>query len=253
MTTTHLLLDIEGTTCPISFVSKVLFPYAQQALPGFLQANAQDAAVNTVVKEAWEEWRNDKDEDARALLEQAKPQHEDHHHQAIKTYLLHLISIDRKSTALKDLQGKIWEEGYGNGAIKTDLFPETLQAFQEWKTTGLELAVYSSGSVSAQRLLYQYTNEGDKRDLFCDWFDTRTGPKKESASYTTIAKRLNISPCQITFISDSRHECDAANTAGLNTLFSLRAENPDQNPGPHQTITSLTQVLKHLNHQGRSA
>lgn len=40
MTDHALLLDIEGTTTPISFVYQVLFPYAAKALPGFLAANA---------------------------------------------------------------------------------------------------------------------------------------------------------------------------------------------------------------------
>ncbi|MDA7431604.1 acireductone synthase, partial [Synechococcus sp. AH-601-O20] len=32
----HILLDIEGTTCPVSFVTETLFPYAKSELKSFL-------------------------------------------------------------------------------------------------------------------------------------------------------------------------------------------------------------------------
>ena len=81
------------------------------------------------------------------------------------------------------------------------------------------------------------------RHLFSAWFDTRTGPKKESHSYQSIAQELNTPPQSIAFISDNKAECDAAGEAGMNTLFSLRNGNPDQSPGHHKVITSLNQVL----------
>ena len=40
-----LLLDVEGTTTPITFVTRVLFPYAREHVRAFLEAHAHDAAV----------------------------------------------------------------------------------------------------------------------------------------------------------------------------------------------------------------
>ncbi|WP_115018400.1 acireductone synthase [Synechococcus sp. UW140] len=244
--TTHLLLDIEGTTCPISFVSSVLFPYAKKQLDPYLILHGHNKEVQTVITEAWQEWRIDQDETSQKLLQQSPAEEEDTAHQAISNYFQHLISIDRKSTSLKDLQGRIWEQGYRDRALQTELFPEALQALRSWRRTDLKLAVYSSGSINAQKLLYQYTPEGDIRDLFCAWFDTHTGPKKASGSYINIAKQLGIRSKQITFISDNKAECDAAEEAGLRTLFSLRDNNPDQNPGQHCVIRSLSEVLSQL-------
>lgn len=239
----HLLLDIEGTTCPITFVSNVLFPYAQKQLKTYIDTNINDEAVSRLIKDAWEEWRLDPDPKSQELLQNNNTEAKDHNHVAIHDYLQHLIAVDRKSTALKDLQGRIWKQGYTSGSIQSELYPETLAALQNWTSAGYTLAVYSSGSVAAQQLLYQYTAEGDVRHLFSGWFDTRTGPKKEIHSYQSIASELKTPPRNIAFISDNKAECDAAEQAGMHTIFSLREGNPDQSPGQHTVITSLNQVL----------
>lgn len=238
MTTTHLLLDIEGTTCPISFVARVLFPYAESALPQYLKQHQADQEIQVLICEAWKEWRSDPDPKSQQLLNSAC-----NDLNAIQGYFQHLIKVDRKSTALKDLQGRIWKQGYTSGEITSELFPETISALQALKQTGLMLGVYSSGSINAQKLLYQYTNAGDQRNLFSFWFDTRTGPKKEPQSYRSIADQLNTPIQKITFVSDSQGECNAAKQAGMRTLFSLRADNPDQDPGEHTVIKSLDQIM----------
>ena len=240
---THLLLDIEGTTCPITFVSSMLFPYAKKQLKTYLDLNSSDNAVGQLIKDAWNEWRSDPDPKSQSMLKDGTSEAEDFDNKAIHDYLQYLISIDKKSTTLKDLQGRIWKQGYNVGSIQSELYPETLTALHAWASAEFKLAVYSSGSIAAQQLLYQHTPGGDVRHLFSAWFDTRTGPKKESHSYQSIAKELNTPPRNIVFISDNKAECDAAELAGMNTIFSLRDANPDQSPGHHKVITSLDQVL----------
>lgn len=240
-----LLLDIEGTTCPISFVSDVLFPYAQTQLECFLQQQGNNPAITAIVNEAWHEWDNDPDPKQQALLQQV-PTSMRKTSQAVVPYLRTLIQEDRKSTALKELQGHIWRQGFEEGIIKADFYPEAIHCLQQWKQLGWKLAVYSSGSVQAQQLLYGHTQAGDLRWLFCAWFDTRTGNKKDQESYRAISEKLKIKPAGITFISDNGAECDAAAAAGLNVLFSLRSDNPDQDPRAHRAITSLNQVVEIL-------
>lgn len=236
-----ILLDIEGTTCPISFVADVLFPYARNHLALFLMEHGRRPEIQDIIKEAWQEWEQDPDPTSRQLLNSANEANTDQL-QALAPYFKHLIQIDRKSTALKELQGHVWNEGFSKGALKTDLYPETIECLRDWKRQGLQIAVYSSGSVKAQKLLYAHTIEGDLRDLFCGWFDTRTGEKKEAYSYNIIAQKLCLEPSNIIFISDNGAECDAAEKAGMQTIFSLREGNPDQNPRQHRAVTSLRQV-----------
>ena len=241
----HLLLDIEGTTCPVSFVSDILFPFAKQELTSYIKKHWNKSTENKAIQEATAEWKNDQSPESSRLKKQIDEQQINEIDGLIQ-YLKHLISIDKKSTALKDLQGKIWEYGYINGELKSQLFPETAECLRQWHEQGWVLSVYSSGSIQAQQLLYRHSPAGNLENLFSHWFDTRTGPKKSTESYTTIAKHLHTSPNNIWFVSDNGAECDAARSAGMQTLFSLRGGNPDRDPRDHMVIESLREVSNHL-------
>ena len=101
MTITHLLLDIEGTTCPVSFVSDVLFPYARKSLPNFLIKHKEDSAIGEILKTAEQEWNADSTPESIKIRQVSKAQNFNSL-DATRLYLEHLINIDRKSTALKD-------------------------------------------------------------------------------------------------------------------------------------------------------
>ena len=237
----HLLLDIEGTTCPVSFVSETLFPFARESLPRFVTNNHGESGVKEILKAAQHEWDNDISE-ASLKLRREHYSNKNEAYTGLIGYLLHLIKIDKKSTALKDLQGKIWLMGYQKGELKAEIFPETADCFQHWTGEKLLISSYSSGSVQAQKLLYKNTNRGDLSPSINQWFDTHTGNKKDSLSYTKISQKLKTLTSEILFISDNHNECDAARDAGMQTLFSLRHGNPDQNPQGHTVIRSLTEV-----------
>ena len=190
----HVLLDIEGTTCPVSFVAGSLFPYASQQLGDYLRAHGREPMVRELLEAVVLSWMEDPSEEARSLLKA--------HHgadgvgpdqlQALETYLRLLIRADRKLTALKDLQGMIWRQGYEDGHLKAPLFADVPEALRRWSDQGLILAVYSSGSVAAQQLLYGHSSGGDLRSLFRHWFDTRVGAKKDPESYCSLAKVMEI-------------------------------------------------------------
>lgn len=237
----NLLLDIEGTTCPVSFVGDILFPYAAAQLQPYIEQHHNEVDIQHILQRAMEEYNQDESwppgDGKKTLLSDPSEDRE-----SIASYLLHLINIDKKSTALKDLQGRIWKQGYSDGDIKSTLFSETATCLNDWTSMGLTLAVYSSGSIEAQQLLYQHTPSGDLRSMFSHWFDTHTGPKKEKNSYTLICEKMTVAPDKVLFISDSGDECDAAQQAGLRTLFSRRNGNPDQDPRGHQWVDSLNDV-----------
>ena len=241
----HLLLDIEGTTCPVSFVSDVLFPFAKQELSHYIKQHWDKSPHDKPIQAAKKEWLDDQSPESMQLKQQVM-QGGTEEVDGLIQHLKHLISVDRKSTALKDLQGKIWEHGYKNGELKSQLFPETAECLREWREQGLTLSVYSSGSIQAQKLLYRHSPAGDLEKFFSHWFDTHTGPKKSAESYKTIAEEIHSSPNKIWFVSDNGAECDAARSAGMHTLFSLREGNPDRDPRDHTVIQSLREVGAHL-------
>ena len=233
MTITHLLLDIEGTTCPVSFVAEVLFPYARAAIPTFLETHQHDPEIQQLAKEVQSAWLLDRDPQAAALRQQCKDLNEA---TRVAPYLQQLVDRDIKLTALKDLQGRIWRSGYASGALVAPLYSDVAESLVRWHQTGFTLAVYSSGSVPAQQLLYGHSTAGDLRHLFSYWFDTRIGSKQEATSYSTIAEQMSVPSQQVLFISDSLSEVEAAAAAGMSVLFSDREGNPGRDSGRFERI-----------------
>lgn len=206
-----ILLDIEGTTTPIAFVHDVLFTYAREHVRAFLNANsaADDIALL-------------REEHAVDVKEGRNPP------PLTAEYVEWLISLDRKSTGLKSLQGKIWRQGYEEGLLKAQVFEDVAPAFQRWRERGLRISIFSSGSVLAQQLLFAHTEVGDLTPFIDSYFDTTVGKKGEAESYRRIAEAMDLQTRQILFISDVMAELDAANQAGMKTILSIRPGNEPQ-------------------------
>lgn len=206
-----ILLDIEGTTTPIAFVHDVLFSYAREHVREFLAANsaAEDIALL-------------REEHAVDVREGRNPP------ESIAEYVEWLISIDRKSTGLKSLQGKIWRQGYLDGSLKSQVYADVAPAFARWRERGLRISIFSSGSVLAQQLLFAHTEVGDLTPFIDSYFDTNVGKKGEAESYRKIAEALGCDPKEILFISDIAAELDAANEAGMKIILSIRPGNTPQ-------------------------
>lgn len=214
-----ILLDIEGTTTPIDYVFGVLFPFAQKQVEAFLQTHFQESAVQADLERLRQEYAADFAQGLNV------PEWVDNSATAAVPYIHYLIATDRKSTGLKSLQGKIWESGYRDGTLRSQLFPDVKPAFERWTREGKRLYIFSSGSVQAQKLLFQYSEAGDLTRFLSGYFDTETGSKKEAESYRKIAQAIGVLPAQILFISDATAELKAAKAAGMRTLFSLRSGN----------------------------
>lgn len=240
MAISHLLLDIEGTTCPVSFVAEVLFPYARQQMGGYLRAHGHEPEVAALLDDVAESWRADPHPAAQALLAGCSPAATPA--ERVLPYLDWLIANDVKLTALKDLQGRIWRTGYASGALVAPLFADVPPALQRWRQQGLVLAVYSSGSVPAQQLLYGHTQAGNLCPLFSHWFDTRSGSKHEGSSYRGIAAAMGCEASAVLFISDALAELNAAATAGMACLFSDRDGNPSRDNGPFARISDYSRL-----------
>lgn len=243
-----ILLDIEGTTCPVSFVASVLFPYARERLASYLDTNHGDPEVQELLAATQAALAVDPNPEVQALQqvspipanqEQLQPEQTN---APLVAYLQWLIDHDIKFPALKELQGRIWASGYACGDLVAPLFDDVAPTLRRWHRDGYQLAVYSSGSVAAQQLLYRHSNNGNLEGLFSHWFDTRTGPKQQSASYGAIAKMLMLEPAQILFVSDAIAELEAANAVGMAVHFSDREGNPARAPGAFMAIKSLADI-----------
>jgi|SRR5271165_756646 len=233
------LLDIEGTTTPISFVYDVLFPYARERLEPFLRAHWDDQETQSELLQLREENVRDVAQGAPSLNDPAASPV----FQRTVAYLDWLIDRDRKSTPLKSLQGRIWQAGFAAGELKSQVFPDVPAAFANWRKQGRKIGIYSSASVLAQQQLFEHVaGVGDLSGLISYWFDTRVGGKRDSASYKRIAVELKERPDDLLFISDVTAELDAARQAGLNTRLALRPGNTEQPASDHETIKSFDEV-----------
>lgn len=225
--TAAFLLDIEGTTTPLAFVSETLFPYAERRLDAWLVERWSDPSLVEDIRE----------------LSKALPSEQPATPQTAASHLHALIARDAKDTTLKSIQGKIWKDGYASGEIRGDIYPDVKPFLQRCQKAKRAVSIYSSGSVLAQKLLFGHSVEGDIRPYLSGYFDTVTGPKKAPESYRSIAKALERQPGAITFISDVVEELDAAAFAGFQTLLSVRPGNkPVENQTSHKKISNFDNI-----------
>jgi enolase-phosphatase E1 len=223
-----ILLDIEGTTTPIAFVTDTLVPYARAHLRRYLEIHGNSADGARVIARLQAEHAAERTADAPAWSAEA--------------YARWLMDRDRKSSALKDLQGRIWEEGYAGGALTGPVFEDVPRALARWRASGTPVGIFSSGSVLAQQWLFRRSSAGDLTRYLTWHFDTAVGPKQQPASYARIAESVHLPAPAITFVSDVLGELDAARTAGMATRLCIRPDNPPQPAHHHPIITTFDQL-----------
>jgi enolase-phosphatase E1 len=199
-----IVTDIEGTTSSLSFVKEVLFPYARSNLRKFVAAHKDEEPVRALLQEAKTEVGGGLSDDE--IVEQ----------------MLRWIDEDKKITALKSLQGLIWEDGYRNGDYTGHMYDDAVENLRRWHEQGIPLYVYSSGSVHAQKLLFGHTDHGDLTGLFDGYFDTHIGHKRDTDAYQHIVEELKLPAEEILFLSDTKEELDAAQAAGMQTIWLVR-------------------------------
>jgi enolase-phosphatase E1 len=217
-----IVLDIEGTTTPISYVYDVLFPYVRRELPAYVGEYLDDVRLQPPIKWLREEWEADaaRGEHPPALRENDGDREE--RAASIVAYAEWLMDRDRKATGLKALQGLISRRGYENGSLHGEVYPDVPVAFARWHKAGIPIAIFSSGSVVAQQNLFSTTAHGDLTRWIRHFFDTLVGPKRSPESYGRIAFGMECEPARMLFISDVVAELDAAREAGCDTRLCIR-------------------------------
>ncbi|XP_060635312.1 enolase-phosphatase E1 [Anolis sagrei] len=243
------LLDIEGTTTPIAFVKDTLFPYIKENIHDYLRTHWEEEEcqedVGLLRKQAEEdshlggvvpipmESRDGEEEIERVI-------------QAVVDNVSWQMSLDRKTMALKQLQGHIWRAAYENGRVKGEFFEDVVPAVKKWREAGMKVYIYSSGSVEAQKLLFGNSTEGDISSLFDGHFDTQIGPKVESESYQRIASSIGCSTNNILFLTDVTREADAAEEVDMHVAIVVRPGNAgltDDEKSYYRLITSFNELF----------
>jgi len=214
-----ILLDVEGTTSSISFVYDEMFPFVRRELDRFLQQEWGSEAVQDclpllatdIEAGSVDEWLGQASEvDKQKLVSKA---------------VIKLMDADVKATGLKQLQGLIWKNGFHSGQLVAHLYDDVAPAIKAWSEAGIDVRIYSSGSIAAQQLFFGHTVAGDLLPMIGGHYDTTTGPKQAWKSYGKIAREFGIPAENILFISDVGEELTAALAAGMKTVLSIRPGN----------------------------
>lgn len=219
-----LLLDIEGTTTSISFVKETLFPYARNHLEKYVSKLSSEQ----LAKHSWQvlkDFNNLPSDHPSVLACKDLVQSPEFAAQNLVARVNALMDNDVKATGLKELQGEIWTDGYNSGAYQGHIYADFKPMLDWCKENEVRVCIYSSGSVSAQKLLFGHTKEGDLNVYLHSYFDTTTGGKLVSSSYSAIAGKLEVQPDKIVFVSDAEAEVKAAREAGMIAVVAVRPGN----------------------------
>ena len=234
-----VLLDIEGTTSSISFVYDVMFPFVRDNLKSFLDKNWAEPSVqeclpllvSDVGQPSLAGWLVGGPEQQRLMVREA---------------VIDLMDADVKATGLKQIQGLVWKDGFESGEIVAHLFDDVAPAMRKWCDDGIQIRIYSSGSVGAQLLFFGNTREGNLLPLLSGHYDTQVGGKREPASYTNIATDAKVSAGNVLFVSDVITELAAAQSAGMQTCLSLRPGNEPVAANDFRSIRSFSELALSL-------
>ena len=256
------LVDVEGTLVSCAARTEQLIPYARAHFEGFLRngiaglerkggdLDADDLDADSLFHDlALLQAENHAESDPtaprirphRAVTSQRTGTDPSEAIPEILSYIEWLTGRDKNSVALKSLQGKIWKAGFESGELKLELFGDVPRAFARWSSHA-RIAIYSSGSVSAQRALFSRSSYGDLSRFVTAYFDTRTGSKTDGRSYVAIAKKMQLAPQELCFFSDSPCELDAARGAGMGTRLVCRPGNAPIAVKDHMAIQSLDEA-----------
>lgn len=233
-----VILDIEGTICPISFVKEGLFPYFLDKLPTYLEKLEYPIVKNgsSDVNDICSEFGSEHTRSYKDLLD----------------HISQLVKNDVKQPALKTLQGYIWTKGYASHELKAPLYDDAIKFIENTKDSK-KIYIYSSGSVKAQKLLFTYVEgkDGQVLDLkpsITDYFDiTTSGYKNEAASYRSILASIGYekTPESVLFLSDNVHEIKASSEALMQSVVVVRPGNAPlsaEDKNTYKTINSFDEL-----------
>lgn len=238
---TAILVDIEGTTTSISFVKDTLFPYVRENLKKYIEAKWEDEEFKQDFEKLKEQAKKDEEDKVDGFVPIAGANTEEK--ETLIKNILWQMDCDRKTGALKQLQGHMWREAYNSEAVKAHVYEDVPKALESWTNDGRKVYVYSSGSVEAQKLLFGHSVHGDLLKYFSGYFDTDVGGKQEASSYKNILSKIGVEPSSVIFLTDVVKEAAAAKEAGLSAAIVLREGNAALTDEERVTYTTIKSFL----------
>lgn len=229
-------------------ITDILFPYIKENVKEYLQTHWEEEECQQDVNLLRKQAEEDSHLDGAVPIPAASGNGADDLHQMIQAVVDNVcwqMSLDRKTVALKQLQGHMWRAAFTAGRMKGEVFEDVVPAVRKWREAGMKVYVYSSGSVEAQKLIFGHSTEGDILELIDGHFDTKIGYKVESESYRKIADSIGCSTNNILFLTDVTLEASAAEEADMHVAVVVRPGNAgltDDEKTYYSLITSFSEL-----------
>lgn len=242
-----VLLDVEGTTTPISFVHDKLFGYVRDNLKDYLSTRWENEEVQADVEALRQQAASDKEAAVDGVVEIAgKDEDQEKGVQSVVDNVLWQMDGDRKSTSLKQLQGHMWRDAYKTGKVQGEVYDDVVDALKALKDSDRQVYVYSSGSNEAQKLLFGYSDKGNLNEYFAGNFDTTTGSKTEKQSYMDIVAEIGVKASEVLFLTDLPREAAPAAEADLKVAIVVREGNTaltEEEKSQYSVINSFAELF----------
>ncbi|XP_015519440.1 enolase-phosphatase E1 [Neodiprion lecontei] len=219
-----IIVDIEGTTTSITFVKETLFPYIRENVKKYIDAKWEEEEFKRDLEKLKEQAKKDEEDKIEGLVAITGSTTDEEKESVVKNILWQMDG-DRKTGALKQLQGHMWREAYDSGNVKGHVYEDVPECLKAWKISGKKVYIYSSGSVEAQKLLFGHSQCGDLLEYFSGHFDTGVGMKQEATSYKNILDQVKSEASDVIFLTDIVQEAKAAKEAGLYSILMIREGN----------------------------
>ncbi len=216
----HILSDIMGTMVHTSFISDLMTRCNKNS--GEYVKRASPQALEIL---------------ARVIKEQGFETPE----QAAKFMVERLAARDLRPEYLA-FTGEVNADGYETGELVAPVFSDVPENFKKWRQNKKGIFTYSNGTPEEQVLILRTSDKGDLTGLVDGCFGTTDmGTKYTSDSYKRISDKIQTSPSQIIFLSDTPQELDAADKAGYKSILVVRPGNKPVD-GNYNRVNSFDEV-----------
>ncbi|XP_013397492.2 enolase-phosphatase E1 [Lingula anatina] len=241
-----LLLDVEGTTSPISFMKNEVNQYVTENIQEYLTKNWESEELQNVITSLREQAQQDKEAGTEGVVEvKAADDPQEEVIASITENLKWQMSQEKATTAACQLQSQILREAFKMEKMKGKLFDDVVPALKEVATDSRQVYLFSTTSMDVQKLLFTYSAQGDNSKCLSGFFDSKVGAKTEMESYKNIINDIGVKPEETLYVTDMPAEAQAAGKAGIGVFLLNRPENPalsQDDLKDYNVISSLTEL-----------
>lgn len=244
-----LLLDIDGTCMPISFFPNQMCPYLPNKLRHYVASHIDTGVMEDIIKRLRVEYQRKIPKDLEYRVEVSEYTGSNGAKVMQEIYTCYMAQADegKKSDTVLALAWLVWLDGFSQGALKGEVFPDVPHALERWKKERIQICTVSSMMSLGQQLLFTCSNFGNLDELIDGYLCTKDidANKSNKKCFQAICDRLSVQPKELIFLTDAGKEAVAAKEAGCRSILVERPGNlrlQSTYTRKYDVITSFNQI-----------